>query len=49
MPIYGVTHKTDGTATLRRSVTIKIAIGIPPKDKNNHLNRFDHVLFQKKA
>lgn len=49
MPIYGVTHKTDGTAILRRSVTIKIAIGIPPNDKNDHLNPLYRFLFQRKA
>lgn len=49
MPIYGVTHKTDGTAILRRSVMTKIAIGLPPKDKNDHPKRLDHFIFQKKA
>ena len=49
MPIYGVTHKTDGTAILRRSVMTKIAIGLPPKDKNDHPKRLNHFIFQKKA
>jgi hypothetical protein len=49
MPIYGLTHKTDGTAILRRSVRTKIAIGLPPKDKNDHPKRLDHFIFQKKA
>lgn len=49
MPIYGLTHKTDGTAILRRSVTAKIAIGLPPKDKNDHPTRLDHFIFQKKG
>jgi hypothetical protein len=49
MPIYGLTHKTDGTAILRRSVTTKIAIGLPPKDKSDHPQRLDHFIFQKKG
>jgi hypothetical protein len=49
MPIYGVTHKTDGTAILRRSVMTKIAIGLPPKDKNDRPKHLDHFIFQKKA
>jgi hypothetical protein len=50
MPIYGLTHnKADGTAILRRSVTTKIAIGLPPKDKNDHPQRLDHFIFQKKG
>jgi Recombination directionality factor-like len=49
MPIYGLTHKNDGTAILRRSVTTKIAIGLPPKDKNDHPTRLDHFIFQKKG
>lgn len=49
MPIYGVTHTSDGEAILRRSVTTKIAIGLPPRDKNDHPTRLDHFIFQKKG
>ena len=49
MPIFGLTHKTDGTAILRRSVTTKLAIGLPPKDKNDHPHRLDHFIFQRKG
>ena len=49
MPIVGLTHNSDGTAVLRRSVTTKIAIGLPPKDKSGHPQRLDHFIFQRKA
>lgn len=49
MPIVGLTHTTDGAAILRRSVTTKVAIGLPPKDKNDHPQRLDHFIFQKKG
>jgi hypothetical protein len=49
MPIVGLTHNSDGSATLRRSVTTKIAIGLPPKDKSDHPKRLDHFIFQKKG
>jgi hypothetical protein len=34
---------------LRRSVTTKIAIGLPPKDKSDHPQRLDHFIFQRKG
>jgi Recombination directionality factor-like len=49
MPIVGLTHNSDGSAVLRRSVTTKIAIGLPPKDKSDHPQRLDHFIFQKKG
>jgi Recombination directionality factor-like len=49
MPIVGLTHNSDGTAVLRRSVTTKIAIGLPPKDKSGHPQRLDHFIFQRKV
>lgn len=49
MPIVGLTHTTDGAAILRRSVTTKLAIGLPPKDRNDHPQRLDHFVFQKKG
>ena len=49
MPIYGLTHKTDGTAISRRSVTTKLAIGLPPKEKGDHPQRLDHFIFQRKG
>ena len=49
MPIVGLTHNSDGSAILRRSVTTKIAIGLPPKDKSDHPQRLDHFIFQRKG
>ena len=49
MPIVGLTHNSDGSAILRRSVTTKIAIGLPPKDKSDHPQRLDHFVFQRKG
>lgn len=49
MPIYGITHTTDGTAILRRSVTTKLAIGLPPDGKSDHPQQLDHFIFQKKT
>lgn len=49
MPIIGLTHNSDGSAMLRRSVTTKIAIGLPPKDKSDHPQRLDHFIFQRKG
>ena len=49
MPIVGLTHNSDGSAMLRRSVTTKIAIGLPPKDKSDHPQRLDHFIFQRKG
>jgi hypothetical protein len=49
MPIVGLTHNSDGSAMLRRSVTTKIAIGLPPRDKSDHPQRLDHFIFQRKG
>ena len=49
MPIIGLTHNSDGSAILRRSVTTKIAIGLPPKDKSDHPQSLDHFVFQRKG
>jgi hypothetical protein len=49
MPIVGLTHNSDGSVMLRRSVTTKIAIGLPPKDKSDHPQRLDHFIFQRKG
>ena len=49
MPIVGLTHKSDGTAMLRRSVTTKLAIGLPPNGNSDHPQRLDHFVFQKKG
>jgi len=49
MPIFGLTHKSDGTAILRRSVTTKLAIGLPPLDASDHPQQLDHFIFQRKS
>lgn len=49
MPIVGLTHKSDGTALLRRSVTTKLAIGLPPVDASDHPQQLDHFIFQRKS
>ncbi len=49
MPIVGVTHDQHGAATHRRSVTTKIAIGLPPSGKSEEPQKLDHFVFQKKV
>lgn len=49
MPIYGLTHDRDGSAILRRSVTTKLAIGLPPSEKHDQPRMLDHFVFQKKV
>lgn len=49
MPIYGLTHDRDGSALLRRSVTTKLAIGLPPREKHDEPKMLDHFVFQKKV
>lgn len=49
MPISGVTHNGDGTIKISRSVTAKVAIGLPPGVGGNYPKKLDHFVFQKKA
>ncbi len=49
MPIIGLTHDKDGNQVLRRSITSKIAIGMPPDSKSKFPQRLDHFVFQRKA
>jgi hypothetical protein len=49
MSIVGLTHRSDGTAMLRRSVTTKIAIGLPPDANTDHPQQLDHFIFQRKS
>lgn len=47
--IIGLTHDKEGQQVLRRSITTKIAIGLPPDDKTKYPTRLDHFIFQRKA
>lgn len=47
--IIGLTHDKEGQQVLRRSITTKIAIGMPPDDKTKYPTRLDHFIFQRKA
>jgi hypothetical protein len=49
MPIVGVTHNGDGSVRVRRSVTMKVAIGLPPAPGSNFPKRLDHFAFQRKT
>lgn len=49
MAIIGLTHDKSGNQILRRSITTKVAIGLPPDDKSNYPKRLDHFVFQRKA
>lgn len=49
MPIVGVTHNGTGTVRIRRSVTAKVAIGLPPGVGGNYPKKLDHFVFQKKS
>lgn len=48
MAIVGVTHEKDGRAKLSRTVTTKVAIGLPPTGNSNFPQRLDHFVFLKK-
>lgn len=48
MPIVNLTHNENGSVRLRRSVTRKIAIGLPPDAGKNFPQKLDHFVFQKK-
>jgi hypothetical protein len=46
--IKGVTHDNDGRAIQRLSVSTKVAIGLPPSEKQNHPVKLDHFVFLRK-
>jgi hypothetical protein len=48
MPIVGVTHEKDGRVRLSRTVTTKVAIGLPPSEGQNYPTRLDHFIFLRK-
>lgn len=48
MAIVGVTHEKDGSPRISRSVTVKLAIGLPPAPGSNHPQRLDHFTFLRK-
>jgi hypothetical protein len=48
MAIVGITHEKDGSARVTRTVTTKVAIGLPPRDGSDHPQRLDHFVFLKK-
>ncbi len=49
MPIINLTHERDGGVRLRRSVTIKVAIGAPPEPGKPFPKKLDHFIFQRKG
>lgn len=49
MPIVNITHEREGGVRLRRSVTIKVAIGSPPDPGKPFPKKLDHFIFQRKG
>lgn len=49
MSIIGITHDESGNAKVRRSVTTKLAIGLPPEGSRNYPTKLDHIAFLKKV
>jgi hypothetical protein len=47
--IVGLTNEKDGSPRLHRTVTTKIAIGLPPDDKSNYPKKLDHFVFLKQV
>ena len=47
MPIVGVTTNEDGSARIHRTVTCKVAIGLPPDSNANYPKKLDHLVFLK--
>jgi hypothetical protein len=47
--IVGVTHEKDGRVKISRTVTTKIAIGLPPDEQNKYPRKLDHFVFLKKV
>lgn len=48
MPIIGVTHTNDGEVRVNRTVTVKVAIGLPLTGESNRPQRLDHFIFLRK-
>lgn len=48
MAIRGLTHDTDGTVRVARTVTVKLAIGRPPVGPKGHPTRLDYFIFLRK-
>lgn len=46
--IYGVTHEMDGRPRVTRTITGKVAIGLPPAPGSNFPKRLDHFIFLRK-
>jgi len=46
--IIGVTHDKEGQTLIRRSVTVKVAIGRGPSESRNHPEKLDHFIFLRK-
>jgi hypothetical protein len=47
--IIGLTHEKDGRVRVRRTVTTKVAIGLPPDENSNYPKKLDHFVFLKKV
>jgi predicted hydrocarbon binding protein len=47
--IKGITHDLEGRPKVRRSVTTKLAIGLPPEGSRNYPTKLDHIAFLKKV
>jgi len=46
--IVGVTHDKEGQTLIRRSVTVKVAIGRGPDEKRKYPEKLDHFIFLRK-
>ena len=46
--IIGVTHSKEGQTLIRRSVTVKLAIGRGPDEKRKYPEKLDHFIFLRK-
>ena len=47
--IIGVTHDKDGSVRMHRTVTCKVAIGLPPDANSNYPKKLDHFVFLRQA
>lgn len=48
MSIIGITHNENGQPKVRRTITTKLAIGLPPDETSNYPKKLDHIVFLKK-
>lgn len=46
--IIGVTHSKEGQTLIRRSVTVKVAIGRGPDERRKYPEKLDHFIFLRK-